>query len=71
MKSVLYNHHACNIFLAFLLCNVNYMELGLWMEIHYNLFPLLKKTQYPDCIDDILDYIMIRPCFSEYGDVAF
>ena len=71
MKDVVYNRHAANIFLAFLLCRSNYTELGLWMELHYNFFPLLKGTTYPDSISDVISYISIHPnFFKEVDDVG-
>lgn len=63
MKDVVTNRHAANIFLAFLMCRTSYVELGLWMSLHFELFQLFKNSQYPDCIESILNFIMMRPMF--------
>lgn len=68
MKTVLFNRHSANVFLAFLLCRTSYIELALWIELHYNFFPLIKESPYPSCIDDSLHYIMMHPTFFRETD---
>lgn len=65
MKQVLYSRHRANIFLAFLITRSLSSELALWMDIHYELFPLLKETGYPDDVDKMVEYCMSHPLIRD------
>lgn len=62
MKTVLYDHHCCNVFLAYLISRSSYRELALWMDIHYRLMPLLKQTHYPESVEGAYEFYMMNPC---------
>lgn len=66
------NRHTANIFLAFSICRGQYEKFALWMELHYSLFPVLKHSNYPAIIQEIIDYIIFHPLFDEdYKIVLF
>ena len=68
MKTVLYDRHTANLFLAFLISRSSYRELALWMDIHYKLMPLLKRSHYPENVEDAYDYCLVNLLLPNYED---
>ena len=68
LKTVLYDHHSCNVFLAFVIYRSTYRELALWMDIHYRLMPLLKQTHYPESVEEAYKFYMINPCLPNINE---
>lgn len=71
LRDVLYNHHAANVFLAFLISRKRYQEVALWMDIHYMIFPLIKNANYPDNITPALDEILRNPTLIKVDDEVY
>ena len=65
MKQVLFSRHRANIFLAFLITRSLSSELALWMDINYELFPLMKETGYPNDVDALYDYCLSHPLIRD------
>ena len=65
LQDVLYNHHAANIFLAFLISRRRYQEVALWMDIHYTIFSQIKNSGYPNNIAFVLENIMRNPALKK------